>query len=107
MTAPTEEALKYDIVKLKELGYNTIRKHIKVEPDRFYYLCDKLGMIVWQDMPNGGGNYNLLHVMYLTNVFSWYGRTIKDNHYGLFARKDEDGRKQYYEENLRNFIAES
>ena len=98
MTAPTEEALKYDIVKLKELGYNTIRKHIKVEPDRFYYLCDKLGMIVWQDMPNGGGNYNLLHVMYLTNVFSWYGRKIKDNHYGIFARKDENGRNQYYKD---------
>ena len=96
LTAPTEDALKYDIVKLKELGYNTIRKHIKIEPDRFYYLCDKLGMIVWQDMPNGGGNYNLLHVMYLTNVFSWYGRKIKDNRYGLFARKDENGRKQYY-----------
>ena len=98
MTAPTEEALKYDIVKLKDLGYNTIRKHIKIEPDRFYYLCDKLGMIVWQDMPNGGGNYNLLHVMYLTNVFPWYGRTIKDNHYGMFARKDENGRKQYYKD---------
>ena len=98
LTAPTEEALKYDIVKLKDLGYNTIRKHIKIEPDRFYYLCDKLGMIVWQDMPNGGGNYNLLHVMYLTNVFSWYGRSIRDNHYGLFARKDENGRKQYYKD---------
>ena len=98
LTAPTEEALKYDIVKLKELGYNTIRKHIKVEPDRFYYLCDKLGMVVWQDMPNGGGEYNLLHVMYMTNVLSCYGRIIKDNHYGLFARKDEAGRKQYYED---------
>lgn len=98
LTAPTEEALQYDIVKLKELGYNTIRKHIKIEPDRFYYLCDKLGMIVWQDMPNGGGNYNLLHVMYLTNVFSWYGRVIKDNHYGIFSRMDEAGRKQYYED---------
>lgn len=98
LTAPTEEALKYDIIKLKELGYNTIRKHIKVEPDRFYYLCDKLGMVVWQDMPNGGGEYNLLHVMYMTNVLSCYGRMIKDNHYGLFARKDESGRKQYYED---------
>ena len=98
LTAPTEEALKYDIVKLKELGYNTIRKHIKVEPDRFYYLCDKLGMVVWQDMPNGGGEYSLLHVMYMTNVLSCYGRIIKDNHYGLFARKDEAGRKQYYED---------
>ncbi len=98
LTAPTEEALKYDIVKLKELGYNTIRKHIKIEPDRFYYLCDKLGMIVWQDMPNGGGNYNLLHVMYLTNGLSFYGRVMKDNLYGLFARKDEEGRTQYYKD---------
>lgn len=98
LTAPTEEALQYDILKLKELGYNTIRKHIKIEPDRFYYLCDKLGMIVWQDMPNGGGEYNLLHVMYLTNVFNWYGRIIKDKYYGLFSRKDEAGRKQYYED---------
>lgn len=98
LTAPTEEALQYDIVKLKELGYNTIRKHIKIEPDRFYYLCDKLGLVVWQDMPNGGGDYNLLHVMYLTNVFSWYGRKIKDNHYRVFARKDEAGRRQYYED---------
>lgn len=98
LTAPTEEALEYDIIKLKELGYNTIRKHIKVEPDRFYYLCDKLGMIVWQDMPNGGGEYNLLHVMYMTNVLSFYGRVIKDNKYGLFARKDEAGRRQYYED---------
>ncbi len=98
LTAPTEEALRYDIEKLKGLGYNTIRKHIKIEPDRFYYLCDKLGMIVWQDMPNGGGNYNLLHVMYLTNVFGWYGRKIKDNKYTKFARQDEGGRKQYYKD---------
>ena len=98
LTAPTEEALAYDIIKLKNLGYNTIRKHIKVEPDRFYYLCDQLGMIVWQDMPNGGGNYNLLHVMYLTNVFNWYGRKMKDNRYRTFARQDEGGRKQYYKD---------
>ncbi len=52
-TAPTDEALKYDIVKTKELGFNMIRKHVKVEPARWYYHCDKLGMMVWQDMPNG------------------------------------------------------
>lgn len=98
LTAPTEEALKYDILKLKELGYNTIRKHIKIEPDRFYYLCDRLGMIVWQDMPNGGGDYNLLHVMYLPNGLSRYGRMIKDHHYRMFGRQDEAGRKQYYED---------
>lgn len=52
-TAPTDEALKYDIEMTKKMGFNTIRKHVKVEPARWYYHCDKLGMLVWQDMPNG------------------------------------------------------
>ncbi|MBC7818487.1 MAG: hypothetical protein IAG10_16495 [Planctomycetaceae bacterium] len=52
-TAPTDEALRYDIEMTKKLGFNMIRKHVKVEPDRWYYHCDKLGMLVWQDMPSG------------------------------------------------------
>ncbi len=52
-TAPTDEALAYDIIKTKEMGFNMIRKHVKVEPARWYYDCDKLGMLVWQDMPSG------------------------------------------------------
>ncbi|MCK7555383.1 beta-galactosidase [Chitinophaga sedimenti] len=52
-TAPTDAALKYDIEKTKEMGFNMIRKHIKVEPARWYYYCDKMGMLVWQDMPSG------------------------------------------------------
>ncbi|MBI0397507.1 glycoside hydrolase family 2 protein [Cyclobacterium marinum] len=52
-TAPTEEALVYDIDKTKEMGFNMIRKHVKVEPARWYYHCDKIGMLVWQDMPSG------------------------------------------------------
>jgi hypothetical protein len=52
-TAPTDEALKYDIEVLKKLGMNMARKHVKVEPDRWYYWCDKLGLLVWQDMPSG------------------------------------------------------
>lgn len=57
-TAPTEEALIFDILKTKEMGFNMIRKHIKVEPARWYYECDKLGMLVWQDMPSGDlGNH--------------------------------------------------
>jgi hypothetical protein len=59
-TAPTDEALKYDIEVLRQLGMNMARKHVKVEPDRWYYWCDKLGLLVWQDMPSGdryiGGN---------------------------------------------------
>ena len=52
-TAPTDEALKFDIEKTKEMGFNMIRKHVKVEPARWYFYCDKLGMLVWQDMPSG------------------------------------------------------
>ena len=53
-TAPCDEALAYDIQKTKDFGYNMIRKHVKVEPARWYYHCDRLGIIVWQDMPSGG-----------------------------------------------------
>ena len=52
-TAPTDDALKYDIEKTKELGFNMIRKHVKVEPARWYTHCDRLGILVWQDMPSG------------------------------------------------------
>jgi len=54
-TAPTDEALKFDIQKTKDFGFNMIRKHVKVEPARWYTYCDRLGMIVWQDMPSGDG----------------------------------------------------
>ena len=60
-TAPTDEALLFDIIKTKEMGFNTIRKHVKVEPARWYYHCDRTGMLVWQDMPSGdlgGGQWN-------------------------------------------------
>lgn len=62
-TAPTDEALLYDIEKTKEMGFNMIRKHVKVEPARWYYHTDKLGMLVWQDMPSGdlGGNHWDMH----------------------------------------------
>ncbi|MFL9844539.1 glycoside hydrolase family 2 protein [Flavobacterium rhizosphaerae] len=55
-TAPSDEALKYDIVKTKELGFNMIRKHVKVEPQRWYTHCDRMGILVWQDMPSGDDN---------------------------------------------------
>ncbi len=57
-TAPTDEALKFDVVKTKEMGFNMIRKHVKVEPARWYTFCDQLGLLVWQDMPSGDmGNH--------------------------------------------------
>ncbi len=60
-TAPSDEALLFDIVKTKEMGFNAIRKHVKAEPARWYYHCDRTGMLVWQDMPSGdlgGGQWN-------------------------------------------------
>lgn len=55
-TAPSDEALKYDIQKTKDFGYNMIRKHIKVEPARWYTYCDQMGILLWQDMPSGDRN---------------------------------------------------
>jgi len=59
-TAPTDSALRYDLVKMKELGFNMVRKHIKVEPYRWYYWADKLGLMVWQDMPSAN-SYTDVH----------------------------------------------
>lgn len=96
LTAPSDAALLFDIRRLKELGFNTIRKHIKIEEERFYYHCDRLGMAVWQDMPNGGGAMNHFFVTDLPNAFPVFGRKVKDNHYRLFQRTDEEGREQFY-----------
>lgn len=54
LTPPSEEAMRYDLEVLKKIGFNMLRKHIKVEPARYYYDCDRMGLLVWQDMPSGG-----------------------------------------------------
>ena len=104
MTAPSDEALVYDIIKLKEMGYNTIRKHVKIEAERFYYHCDRLGMMVWQDMPNGGGEYNMVFVTHLPNASDRFARGVSDRHYGIFKRKDGEGRRQSYTD-LKNMVS--
>ncbi|MDE6758723.1 MAG: glycoside hydrolase family 2 [Clostridia bacterium] len=93
-TAPNDSALIYDIQLAKECGFNTLRKHIKVEPMRWYYHCDRLGMIVWQDFVNGGGKYKKSAILILPNI----GIRIKDDNYGFYARSDEEGRRLYYKE---------
>ncbi len=69
-TAPTDEALKADISRMKTLGFRMIRKHCKIEALRWYYHCDRLGMVVWQDIVNGGESYDMKRVCYLPTVFS-------------------------------------
>ncbi len=91
-TAPSDEALIYDIVKMKELGFNTLRKHIKIEPMRWYYHCDRLGMMVWQDMINGGGDYKLSVI----TAPAFLPINIKDDNYKAFARQDENARNDFY-----------
>lgn len=87
-TPPSEEAMLFDIEYTRKLGCNMIRKHIKVEPLRWYYACDRLGMIVWQDMPNGGlidGEVVAPLALLLgfsrndTSGLRWFGRANADN----------------------------
>ena len=93
-TAPSDEAMIFDIQLMKDMGFNMLRKHIKCEPMRWYYHCDRLGMLVWQDMPSGGGRYNLLTISapLITGIH------LKDSHYRLFARTDPDGRDSFRQE---------
>ena len=97
-TAPSDEALVYDIRTMKELGFNMLRKHIKIEPDRWYYHCDRIGMLVWQDMVCGGRIYPYWFVTALPTVFPWLARVVRDNKYRLLSRQDREGRKEYYRE---------
>ena len=101
-TAPSDDALIYDIQTMKDLGFNTLRKHIKIEPLRWYYHCDRLGMIVWQDAVNGGGKYNFMAIgtaPFMSMLFNnKHAGKVSDgsNHFGYFARKDPAGRQKYY-----------
>lgn len=97
-TAPCDEALIYDIKTIKSLGFNMIRKHIKIEPQRWYYHCDRLGMVVWQDMVNGGTAYQDWFVTYLATALSWKHIKIKDRHPWLLSRTNEAGRKEFARE---------
>ncbi len=94
LTYPSDAAMVNDIKMARDMGFNTIRKHAKTEPLRWYYHCDRLGMIVWQDMPNGGGKYPFS----VCNAPLALGSFLKDSRYKLFDRTDAWGRKMYYRE---------
>jgi beta-galactosidase/beta-glucuronidase len=90
VTAPSDDAMVHDIATMKDLGFTMLRKHIKVEPLRWYYHCDRLGMLVWQDMVNGGGTYSDLVVQAPAVV----PVRLKDSRYRRFSRTDETGRTE-------------
>ena len=99
MTPPADEAFVSDIQLAKSLGFNMIRKHIKIEPLRWYYHCDRLGMIVWQDMVNGGGKPKMPFVCYLPTALPFVNGLIKDTaDYGRFSRDSLAGREFFKEE---------
>jgi len=92
MTAPSDDALVYDIEAMKSAGFNTLRKHIKIESERWYYHCDRLGMLVWQDCVSGGSAYSPWHTSQKPTLFSFtWGRfddTTPSHHEALSAGKD-------------------
>ena len=99
-TAPTDEALTADISRMKKLGFNMLRKHAKIEPERFYYHCDQLGMLVWQDMVNGGSAYKHWFVTYLATLMNWNHISFSDDekHAGLLSRLHPEGKDEFRRE---------
>lgn len=98
MTAPSDEALAFDVRAMREAGFNLLRKHIKVESDRWYYHCDKLGMLVWQDMVSGGAAPDPWHSSYKPTFFrSAWGRYADDNprHFPGLASDDAAFRTEW------------
>jgi beta-galactosidase/beta-glucuronidase len=92
LTPPSDKAMIEDIETMKSLGFNLLRKHVKIEPPRWYYHCDRLGMLVWQDMPNGGlGATSNLFSVILPNL----GIRIKDSRYRWFKRDNPRSRAEY------------
>ena len=94
LTPPTDEAMIFDIEKMKELGYNMLRKHIKEEPLRWYYHCDRLGMLVWQDMISGGQYIGNVLAGVLPNI----NIHVKDSKYKSFKRDKPEWRQEFKDE---------
>ncbi|MBQ8284547.1 MAG: glycoside hydrolase family 2 [Clostridia bacterium] len=107
LTYPCDEAAIDELQMLKDMGFNTVRKHIKLEPMRWYYHCDRLGLVVWQDFVNGGGEYKFTHVA----AFPFLGFHHRDDDYRYFARENEGGRYEFMQmtdeiiDNLYNVVS--
>ncbi|MEG2541072.1 MAG: glycoside hydrolase family 2 TIM barrel-domain containing protein, partial [Clostridia bacterium] len=92
LTPPSNSALEYDVKLVKTLGFNMIRKHIKIEPMRWYYHCDKEGILVWQDMVSGGSKYKFSVI----GALPFVGINLDDSNYKAFSRESAEGREEYY-----------
>lgn len=93
LTPPSNSALENDVKTVKSMGFNMLRKHIKIEPLLWYHYCDVNGIIVWQDMVNGGGKYGLE-----VSVLPFIGVNLDDTNYKTFKRTDKKQRESYYNE---------
>lgn len=100
LTPPSDDAMVHDITTMKSLGFTMLRKHVKVEPLRWYHHCDRLGILVWQDMVNGGGRYRHL----VANLPASRPVRLSDRRYGLFHRDDEAAREEFRSE-VRRTVA--
>ena len=99
-TPPSDAAVERELSEVKALGFNLLRKHAKIEPQRWYYHCDRLGLIIWQDIVNGGSTYNLWFVTYLTNVLQPLLRRFPDGKAcrRLLSRAKPVSREEYAHE---------
>ena len=93
LTPPSNDVMEFDVKSVKNLGFNMLRKHIKIEPMLWYHYCDVNGIIVWQDMINGGGNYGLE-----VSAIPFVGINLDDSNYNTFKRTSLEARKLYYKE---------
>jgi hypothetical protein len=91
LTAPSDDAMIHDIQTMKDYGFNLLRKHIKIEPLRFYYHCDRIGMIVWQDMINGSTSKDVKIHHFLSMIHI----NLNDRWHIFFGRRHPKGRDQY------------
>ena len=100
MTPPSDDAMIYDIEFIKSLGFNMIRKHCKLEPMRWYFHCDRLGMIVWQDIVNGGTKYDMNMICNIPTVVRPFGNTRDKNRLFLrfTGRTSEKSRQVWFKE---------
>ena len=100
LTVPSDDALVYDVEAMKSAGFNTLRKHIKIESERWYYHCDRIGMLVWQDCVSGGSAYSPWHTSQKPTLFSFTWGRFDDttpSHHEALSAGDEGYRKEWTE----------